>query len=87
MKKNINLVIALSPILYVEDTGFLNKVFVFYFSKIEPLIPRFKLFRAFPQWFFGKTFKYTCGYMLSACDYLSLYIAQNTTKFNDPERT
>ena len=48
MKENINLVIALSPILYVEDTGFLNKVFVFYFSKIEPFIPHFKLFRAFP---------------------------------------
>jgi len=58
MKENINLVIALSPILYVEDTGFLNKVFIFFFVKIEPFVPHFKLFRAFPSWFFGKTFKY-----------------------------
>jgi hypothetical protein len=48
MKENVNLVIALSPILNVKDTGLLNKVFVYYFSKIEPLIPYFRLFKAFP---------------------------------------
>ena len=48
MKENVNLIIALCPILFVEDTGLLNKAMVQFFREIEPLVPRFRLFRAYP---------------------------------------
>ena len=50
-------------------------------------MPYFRLYRSFPQWFFEKSFKYNCGYVLAICDYPTLFIAQNTTEFNDPERS
>lgn len=87
MNENVNLIIALSPILYVEETGIINQIALLLFRYIEPFVPHLRLYRSSPQWFFEKSFKYNCGYLLEICDYPTLFIAQNTTEFNDPERS
>jgi hypothetical protein len=59
---------------------------IWFFTYIEPLNGLLKIFRSYPLWFSEKAFKYNCGYMPSFCNFLSLYIAQNTTEFNDQDR-
>ena len=48
MNENVNLIIALSPILYVEDTGLVNKITLLFFRYIEPFVPIFRIYKSFP---------------------------------------
>lgn len=77
---------ALGPVFKSTGTAIVNRIVLFYFRLISPLIEYFKIYRAFPVYLTRPGFVNACGYFSSFCDILALNMAQSRGEFNDPER-
>jgi hypothetical protein len=78
--------VALGPVFKSTGTAIVNRIVLFYFRLISPLIEYFKIYRAFPVYLTRPGFVNACGYFSSFCDILALNMAQSRGEFNDPER-